>query len=430
MKKKIDEYLSNALTAFSTNQYAVTHQWCNAILDLEPNAKAYSLKGKSYIVQGKLYDAVNCFKQAIKLNQREGEHYFNLGICHYGMESFNEALKCFVEAEKYGISNESKMKMFYIAGIINQNRKDNDAALINFKKSETIKGVNPDQRDILLRKIQIYVGRRLWEDAENCARQLKFISPNEFQTYQLLSQIYVQQKKNKEAKDILEEALMYFKDNNEILIEIDFSYASLNYLLAKAEPENMQFYYENAMRYLNHILTNPALQVKEKCKVIINLIDIYREMGDIDNVILMSEKIADKTNVELLEDIERAKYNLVGAYLIKKQYVKVKKYASELKQSKNQLYCYHGYYMEAYSQMMMAKAAPDLRESAIKMYQIAIAYYRNCMAGSAGDFFALTYRIKANADIGQFEKAEELCKLLPLEAREQIMQYIHQCKDE
>ena len=53
-----------------------------------------------------------------------------------------------------------------------------------------------------------------------------------------------------------------------------------------------------------------------------------------------------------------------------------------------------------------------------------IAYYRKQMATHAGDFLALTYRIKANADIGQKEKAEELCSLLPVEAREELMRYL------
>ena len=432
MKKKIEEYLSNASTAFLTGQYDTTIQWCNMLLDLSPNnPNAYFFKGASFLILEEFAYAEECFTKAIRLQPENGEYYFYLGNCYYKINNIPGALENFARAEKYGISDKTKMKMFYLVGIINQNRNEYDAALDYFKKSEAVKGNNPDQRDIFIRKTQIYVKRREMDEAENCARSLKFLEPNEFDTYQLLFQIYVQQKKNKEAGQILDEASENFKDNHKVQIEIGFDYAMLHTLLADETEtmEEMHCEYKKAMQYLRQLLTEPELKIKDQYQIFLILTDIYHQLGDIDRAIVMSEKIADETEETLSEYIERAKYNLAEGYLMKKQYRKVQKYAVELKQSREHIYSCYGYYMEAYSQMKMAQAAPDLKSSAIKMYQIAIAYFRNCMAAQAGHFIALTYRIKANADIGEFEKADELCRMLPLEAREEIIKYIKECKD-
>lgn len=432
MKKKTEEYLSNASTAFLTGQYDTAIQWCNMLLNLSPNnSEAYFFKGASFLVLEKLDYAEECFVEAIRLQPENGEYYFYLGNCYYGINDIHKALENFSKAEKYGISDKSKMKMFYIVGIINQERNEYDAALSYFQKSEAVKGNNPEQRDIFIRKIQIYVKRREMEAAEDCARSLKFLAPNEFNTYQLLFQIYARQKKNREAVEVLEEASEKFKGNQKVQIEIGFDYAMLHALLAdEAETtEQMHFEYKKAMQYLSRLLAEPELEIKDQFQIFLTLTDIYYKLGDIDKAITMSEKIANETDETLSGYIERAKYNLSEAHLIKKQYQKVQKYAIELKQSQEQMYACYGYYMEAYSQMKMAEAAPDLKSSAIKMYQIAIAYFRNCMAAQAGDFIALTYRIKANADIGEFEKADELCRLLPMEAREEIIKYIKECNE-
>lgn len=429
MKKKIEEYLSNAETTYATGQYPMTLKYCDKVLNLQPDARAYFLKGSCYLIQEQLAQAASLFEKAIKMKPKEGEYYFYLGLCQYRMKFFQEALYNFGVAETYGVSDELQKKMFYIAGIINQDNNENDAALMNFTKAERLAGKNDDYRDILIRKVQIYVKRNELELAEKCARSLKFTAPNDFHTYQLLFQIYTHKKEYVEAENILKEASIHFKEND-VLVEIDFDYAMLFCLRAEMEPEQMQVHYKNAILCLQGIISNRKVQIKDQYEVLLTLTDIYRKLGDIDRAIELSERIVNEPDNNLLELVERAKYNLLEAYLVKKQYRKVQEYALQLKQSKNMMYRYHSYYMEAYSQMMMARAAPDLKKSALRLYQIAIAYYREQMAFQAGDFIALTYRIKANADIGQMEKAEELCNLLPTEAREKMMQYIYQSKQQ
>lgn len=432
MKKKVEENLSNAVITFETGQYDKAIQWCNIVLDESPNnAKAYFLKGTSFLVLEDFEHAEQCLKKAIDLQPQNGEYYFYLGNCYYKMNDIHKALDNFAKAERTGISDKVKMKMFYIVGVINQIRNEYDEALIYFKKSEEIKGINPDQRDIFIRKIQIYVKRREMELAEDCARSLKFLAPNEFGTYQLLFQVYVPQKKNKEAEQLLDEASEVFKNDNTAQIEIGFNYAMIHILLADETEtaEQMNLEYKKAMQYLIQLLSNPGLSLKDQYQIFLILADVYHKMGDIDNVIKMSEKVVNSPDETLTGYMERARHNLVESYLRKKQYQKVQKYAAELKQSKESMYSCYGYYMEAYSQMKMAESAPDLKASAMKMYQIAIAYFRNCMAAGGGDIIALTYRIKANADIGEFKKADELCQLLPVEAREEIIKYIKECKD-
>ena len=62
------------------------------------------------------------------------------------------------------------------------------------------------------------------------------------------------------------------------------------------------------------------------------------------------------------------------------------------------------------------------------MYNVAIAYFRNATVTSPGDFLAYLYRAKSYVDMGKFEKAEAIGKLLPKDAQKSLQEYINGIK--
>ncbi len=52
-------------------------------------------KGKSFLEDGKFYDALGCFEQAILLNQNDPELWNFKGVTLRSLGRYQEALECF-----------------------------------------------------------------------------------------------------------------------------------------------------------------------------------------------------------------------------------------------------------------------------------------------------------------------------------------------
>ncbi len=106
---------------------------------------------------------------------------------------------------------------------------------------------------------------------------------------------------------------------------------------------------------------------------------------------------ANANNTALEEQVDKARYILLECCAYKKEFKKMAEYAVKLKQSKNTFYRHHGYYSEAYATKMQGDSSI---ETVRKLYEIAIAYFANCMTLNLADFIAVIYRTKAYADMG------------------------------
>lgn len=314
-------------------------------------------------------------------------------------------------------------------GVINQVSQNNyKDALLNYEKSDKLPGDNVDQADILLKKVQIYVEQRDFLKAENCAIQLKYLLPSEFQSYQLLFQLYLEQKKTCEAKTALDEAEKNVDINQEIKIELGFDRAMLSCFLAEQTPEEKNKYYEQALKQLAALGKSGMLGQKDRCEVLITSAEIYLKLAKYDMAVKLASSVAAYTQDDLQEYIERGRYILLECSEKKKDYFSVRKYAKMLKESENLFYKHHGYYSEAYAVKKLTEINQSFQHECSELYNIAIAYYRNCTVTSPGDFLALLYRAKSYIDIGKYEKAEELGKLLPEDAQKSLNDYILQVR--
>jgi tetratricopeptide (TPR) repeat protein len=429
--------MRNSEKLYNDGQYEAALEWCKKEIDRNPtNADAYSNAGRICLLLGQLKEAEEYFEKAIKLDEQNGEHYFDLGNIFFGQERYDDALVNYARAEQLGCSDETKQKLFYMVGLLNQAEMNNtvnqekkmkqaQAALINFNKSNSISTVNPNRYEILLSSIQIYVESGDFKKAENSAMQLKLLAPNEFGAYQLLFQILLQQQLTDRAESVLEEAKKFCQDATNNVEEIAFDYALLYCFMAEQNPELQKTYYSKAIKAINGLVISKDTSLIIKCNAEMTMAEIYLKMDYIEQSMTCSLWVA---NLNVAEDEEyaiffdKAYYILIEGYLLKQEFEKATYYSLKLKKSDNIFYRHHAYYSEAYAEMKKKDAPKKVVDD---LYDRAIAYFANAMVVNQSDFLAVIYRTKAYADMGKYDKADEMRKKLPVEAQQSLVEYIN-----
>lgn len=428
-KHKYAELFSQAQIAFASEKYDVALSKCEeAVCCFPDNVECIVLLGNIHLVQNIFEEAEKCFLKAIYLEPQIGEHYFNLGNSLFGQQRLAEAMQQYSKAIQLGCRNEVMQKIYYLVGIINQLDGKNSEALINFDKSDAIAGINTDQADILLKRIQIYVKQNNLEKAENCALQLKLLVPYEFKSYQLLFQLYLGQRKNDEASSILDEAEKYCDKNQDAITEIIFDRAMLCCSRAEQFLQQQTEYYEEALDILTQLEKTDGIKIGDRCEAVITKADICLKLRKFDEAQTLAESVAREVLFELNEYVERANYIIVKCLSHKKDFTGVQEYAKKLKESDNLFYKHYGYYAEAFAGKQLAGTSPADRSKYVDLYNYAIAYYKNCTVSMPGDFLAYLYRAKCYVDIGRFERADDLSRVLPADAQKKLQDYIQQEK--
>lgn len=427
MDEMFNEYMSNAKASFVNGAYENVIASCKQALQLAPaNIEVYSLLGQAYLVLERLSEAEDTFRKALSIEENS-ELYFNLGNSLFGQERISEALTNYAKADELGCSDEIKQKMYYVMGVINQLQGNNQDALVSYKKSEDIAKINNDQKDILLKQIQIYVNNKDYENAEKYAREFKLLVPGEFKSYQLLIQILLEQDKIKQALSVLNEAKTYCNNDLGAYIEINFDYAMIDCYMARLDNNNE--HYLKAIERLDKLSNTAGLPLDVQYEIKVTIAEIYLKLNELDKAIDYANEVANKTDEDLLVYIERAVFILAETYATLKDYKKVLEYAKRLKNSKDLGYHYHGYYLETYAMNKMAKDDDSLKEQALNLSERAIAYYRKCLAVSPNDILSSVYRTKLYADLGKYDKAEELVKIFPEPMHSDMIKYIDECKN-
>lgn len=414
----IGDVLSNAKSAFAIGRYVYAISICEKVLAVDSsNIEAMTITGLSYIAIDKVDKAESFFRRVVNAVPENGEFHFMLGNALFGQQRISEALQSYAKAERYGCSDESKKKLYYLMGLINQIQGQPKAALINYKKSLAIQGINVDQADIFLKCTQLCVEEKNFDEAETYAIQIKLIKPEVFKSYELLFQILLQQRKIDEAFTVLEDAEKFCPEMDSASIAL--YRALLHSVLAEIEQENSMAHYKDALNVLHSI--DLAKQTAEKqLDIILSKAELYLKQND---VVRAREHAEEVTKILCTDDfsdsIDKANFILVECLRNENKYDDAMSYAVKLKESKNSFYRCHGLYNVAW---LIRQQKGE--EEAKKPYAEAIAFYRTSTARNPADMIALSYRIRSYSDIGQKEKARELCSILPEEMRKELMRYV------
>lgn len=426
MNNAVQDYLSRAAQAFSAGQYAAAQEICDKVIVSYPNTvMAYVLAGNSCLVRDRFDDAERYFLKSLEMEPENGERYFDYGNCLFGQQRISEALEAYASAIQYGCRDEMMKKIYYLSGVLNQVSGNTESALQNYERSEAYKGFNDDLADILLQRLQIYVSQNDMANAEKCAIQLQLLLPKEMTAYHLLFRIYLDTGQQDKAEKVLAEAKAMCEKGTQMYVEVQFDEAFLYCFLAERDEPKMVMYYNEALRILENIGTiTPA----DKCEATITRAEIMAKLGNYSGMTELAKSVAAEQNQELAEYADRACYLLVECASLMHDSEQAAQYIQRLKESDNLFYRHYSVYMEAYLMKQRAKEQPALKDEAENLYRRAVAYYRNCTVSNAVDFLAYVFRGKCYADLGEYDKALEMTKLLPEDSQQQLIGYIDEVR--
>ena len=432
MKSHITYDLSTATVAFASGKYEEALNECQKLIGADvKQVNVFSLAGNSCIMLEKLSEAEDFFNRAIELDNQNGDLYFYLGHSQYGQDKYADALSSYAKADQLGCSKENQQKLYYLMGVISQSQGKKEAALINYHKATDSDISSEDQRDIILNTIQLYMESDELPEAEKYAIQYKLLCPDEFACYQLLFQIYLAEEKFTDAQNILREATEYCQLEGDNKIKMLFDQVMLLCCLAENDDANKIKNFEQALNILNAINSISDLSDANKFEVIVSKAEIFIQLGRKKEALESIKEIASKPNsddAEKMEYIERARLLLTEMLLENEEYEDARKYARMLNTSNNPTYKYQALYSEAYATKKLSKAQPEQKEAVNQLYERAIAYLRSYCASAPNDLLAFLYRAKAYADIGEYDKAREMCGVLPEEAQQMLEEYINNCQ--
>lgn len=432
MHKNQNYILSQIHTAYAAGQFEKAIDLCEEVLCEEPaNVEALTIAGSCSVAMDRAIKAEIYFKRAAEASPENGELHFMLGNAFLGQQKIADALMCYTKAEKLGCRDEVRQKIYYLVGLINQVQGQTDAALINYKKSEETVGFNPDQTDILLKRIQIYVERGDLANAEEYAARLKLLAPETFNSYQLLFQILLQQKKSDEASGVLDEAERCCSGDSQVAIEIGFDRALVACFRAEENPDRMKEFYNSAISQLNRLAKHRNISKEVQCEVDVTLSEIYLKLENIRKAMEYSARVINRTDAEeetLVQYIEKARFILLECHMSLREYEKALQFARVLKNAQNTFYRHHGYYSEALATKQLSSQNMFSEKQVAELYGRAIDYYKLCTVQSPVDLMAYVYRIKAYADVGRYEEAYRLSEVLTEDSRSRLQEYIQSCK--
>lgn len=151
--------------------------------------------------------------------------------------------------------------------------------------------------------------------------------------------------------------------------------------------------------------------------------DYFTEIEDTpqesETAYILEETEKNEHSEETVVEISRL---YIGAYTLKADYDKVVEYSKVLQASADATSVYIGKYTEANA--LKELGSPE----ATQKYAEAIRFFRNVMIKDPTDLAAVNFRIKCCIDIGDYDAALQICKLLAKEMQRQVLEQINQAK--
>lgn len=152
--------------------------------------------------------------------------------------------------------------------------------------------------------------------------------------------------------------------------------------------------------------------------------DYFTEIDETPLEETATYKLDDTESVTMTSDnMDQINRLYIGAYTLKKDFLKVVEYAKVLQASDNVQNSYIGKYTEVNA--LKELGASDWKDK----YEEVIRFFRNVMIKDPTAMLAVTFRIQCYIDIQKYHEAEELCKLLSKEVRDSLMEKIAEAKE-
>lgn len=295
----VREYITNADAAFASRQFDVALEWFEkALAEAPDNIYALSRAGAVCVPLKKFNESQNFFTRAMELDPENGDNYFNLANTFFFRGDYTRALELYAEAEIKGCSEDVKPRLYYQLAALCTIKKDAKSALINYKKYEDCNKSESETNDskVILQKIKLHMMLNEFEKAENCAMQLKAISPGDFKGYALYFQILLMYKKYDKAEEVLKEALEYARLSDDETVTIELDKVIVLVSRAEVEPENADSYYQKALALLKSLENKKNISKSRLNEIKLSSAEIYLKTEKFDEAIKCVNEILNLPN--------------------------------------------------------------------------------------------------------------------------------------
>ena len=139
-----------------------------------------------------------------------------------------------------------------------------------------------------------------------------------------------------------------------------------------------------------------------------------------DDIVFRIDENADISYTQ--ENTDQINRLYVAAYTLKNDIPHIKTYAAKLANSPD----LHSKYIGRYS---LAKALHDEKNANYREeYNNLLKFLRNAMIKDPSDLFALNFCIQCHIDLGEYDEAEKLCRLLSDDLKKPLMKQVEKAK--
>lgn len=171
---------------------------------------AYKRRGNEFLAQGRLNEAIECYRQAVSINPDFAEACLNLGFALHGQQLFEEAETYLRQAIRI---NPQMEDAFYLLGNLAQKQGDLEVAIENFNRALELRPdfeiVYRDLYQCLLQSGRIGAARRLLEKAIS-------VNPDSADFHLLLGNLFASEKEPVKAISCYQKVLSIQPDNAEV----------------------------------------------------------------------------------------------------------------------------------------------------------------------------------------------------------------------
>lgn len=192
--------LSNSDYSVAIEHY-LNGQWNEAKSDLEALLKTYPadhflplLLGNTMYSLGRLDEAIDFYKDALKLKPDFGNAYYKLGTCYYRCGRLEEGLEAFTKVHE--LRDQSHAMASYFIGLINHLLGNDEAALEGFTN---LRKVSQSSLIANFYLAQLKMKERKYDEALQLLKELSEVTPNLAEVHYLLGTVQFRLHNNSEA---------------------------------------------------------------------------------------------------------------------------------------------------------------------------------------------------------------------------------------
>ena len=151
-------------------------------IDSLHNAKEYHSLGYELMTEGKYFEAISVFSNAISLDSSDANYYHNRAFCYNEIDSTNLAIKDYLKAIKL---DPDSYELYYLLGNIYQTNEEYEVAILYYSQSlSKIKSKsNPDTYIILFNRGNCYLKENNFNLALSDYNFSLKLNPNFIATY-------------------------------------------------------------------------------------------------------------------------------------------------------------------------------------------------------------------------------------------------------